>query len=316
MPGLLDYIPSQSDVQRTLADLLSGSRNRLADLMPRGLLGAAKQYISDAAPGGALNREWTPENVRTAGEVASMMPNPAGDVISGLLAVDDLRKGDYGSAALNSLGLVPFVPALGGIIKPGMDWASKKPPDIRKLAKNKDKFLYHSSDPQNLDSLHYGIEPTNSGPWVTEVAHGTGADDVSELLERSTPLSWFSDEPKWVNAFVSRITGKPVSQITKDDIAQHGHLAIINKKAADTKNIYKIGNEGLSQGEYSIVQNLRGQKMKAYETPIYGETHYGNRLEPFGVERNEYVGTDTVAPMVQLTGDDLVQFLRFSGLLK
>lgn len=117
MPGLLDYIPSQSDVQRTLADLLSGPRNRLADLMPRGLLGAAQQYISDAAPGGSLNREWTPENVRTAGEVASMMPNPAGDVISGLLAVDDLRKGDYGSAALNSLGLVPFVPAMGGVIK-------------------------------------------------------------------------------------------------------------------------------------------------------------------------------------------------------
>lgn len=117
MPGLLDYIPSQSDVQRTLADLLAGPRNRLADLMPRGLLGAARQYISDAAPGGALNREWTPENVRTAGEVASMMPNPAGDVISGLLAVDDLRKGDYGSAALNGLGLVPFVPAMGGILK-------------------------------------------------------------------------------------------------------------------------------------------------------------------------------------------------------
>lgn len=117
MPGLLDYIPSQSDVQRTLADLLSGSRNRLADLMPRGLLGAARQYISDAAPGGVLNAEWTPENVRTAGEVASMMPNPAGDVISGLLAVDDLRKGDYGSAALNGLGLVPFIPAMSGMLK-------------------------------------------------------------------------------------------------------------------------------------------------------------------------------------------------------
>ena len=82
-----------------------------------GLLDAFKQYIKDAMPGGLLNPEWTPQNVRNAGEAMSMIPNPVGDVASGLLAVDDLRKGDYGSAALNSIGLLPFVPAMGGVIK-------------------------------------------------------------------------------------------------------------------------------------------------------------------------------------------------------
>lgn len=84
-----------------------------------GLLDAFKQYVKDAMPGGLLNPELTPQNIRTAGEYASMTPNPIGDVASGLLAVDDIRKGNYGDAALNGLGLLPFVPAMGGVIAKG-----------------------------------------------------------------------------------------------------------------------------------------------------------------------------------------------------
>jgi hypothetical protein len=39
-----------------------------------------------------------------------------GDIQSGIMAGQDLQKGNYGSAALNSLGLLPFIPALGGVI--------------------------------------------------------------------------------------------------------------------------------------------------------------------------------------------------------
>ena len=49
-------------------------------------------------------------------DVVSTVPNPVGDIASGLLAVQDVSKGNYGSAALNGLGLLPFVPALGGIV--------------------------------------------------------------------------------------------------------------------------------------------------------------------------------------------------------
>lgn len=37
------------------------------------------------------------------------------DVQSGLLASQDFQKGNYGSAALNTVGLLPFIPALGGM---------------------------------------------------------------------------------------------------------------------------------------------------------------------------------------------------------
>lgn len=73
-----------------------------------------KQYLKDAMPGGLLNRELDYEGLRKAGEVTSMTPTPLGDIASGLLAVDDLRNKQYGSAALNSVGLLPFVPGLAG----------------------------------------------------------------------------------------------------------------------------------------------------------------------------------------------------------
>ena len=130
MPSLLDLIGARSP---------QAAQNTLDQILQHPMAQAALQYMRDAAPGGVLNQEWTPENVRTAGEVASMMPNPAGDVISGMLAIDDLRKGDYGSAGLNAAGLLPFVPSLG-LIKdiPAPKWL-------------KDKF-----------SVPVGINPTSS----------------------------------------------------------------------------------------------------------------------------------------------------------
>jgi len=50
-------------------------------------------------------------------DVVSTVPNPVGDVASGLLAAQDVSKGNYGTAALNALGLLPFVPSIGGVIK-------------------------------------------------------------------------------------------------------------------------------------------------------------------------------------------------------
>ena len=89
----------------------------MADFLKK-MAQALKQYATDAMPGGNLNPEVTPENVRMAAELASMTPNPIGDIASAGLAIDDLRQGNYGDAALNGIGLLPFVPAMGGVMSP------------------------------------------------------------------------------------------------------------------------------------------------------------------------------------------------------
>jgi hypothetical protein len=50
-------------------------------------------------------------------DVISNVPNPVGDVASGLLAAQDFSKGDYLSGAGNLAGLLPLVPAMGGVMK-------------------------------------------------------------------------------------------------------------------------------------------------------------------------------------------------------
>ena len=41
----------------------------------------------------------------------------AGDVQSGLMAAEDIKNKKYADALLNGAGLLPFVPALGGVVK-------------------------------------------------------------------------------------------------------------------------------------------------------------------------------------------------------
>jgi hypothetical protein len=72
-----------------------------------------------------------------------------GDVQSGVMAAQDLQKGNYGSAALNAVGLLPFVPALGGMTKSvGVDDLSKLREQF-KLALQSNK-LSRTPETQNI----------------------------------------------------------------------------------------------------------------------------------------------------------------------
>lgn len=196
-----------------------------------------------------------------------------------------------------------------GTVLPGQSWMGKKIPSVEKLAKQKDKFLYHSDTAKNIQDLQYGIEPQQGGKWIREIAQGTGIDP-EEIFARQTPMAWFSDQPTWVKIKVAREVNKPIDKVTVDDIRKHGHLAIINKKDPYLKDIWKVGKEGLSEGEYSKVTDIKGKQVPAYQTQMYQEG-----LSPFGVEKNEWVATQSVDPFIQLTGDDLVKYLQLTGLL-
>lgn len=74
-----------------------------------GLLEIAKKLYK-----GFGNNPRNKETVDALLGVTGVTPG-VGDVQSGIMAAQDVKKGNYGSAALNSLGLLPFIPALGGI---------------------------------------------------------------------------------------------------------------------------------------------------------------------------------------------------------
>ena len=231
----------------------------------------------------------------------------AGQTFGGLLAPLASAKAPQIAAGLNQAGANlaahQNLNPQAGVIKVGSSWAGKNPPSVEKLAKHQDKFLYHSDVAKNIDDLHYGIEPQQGGPWVREVAQGA-TDDVDDFLGKTTPLAWFSDQPTWVKIKVARELKKPLKQVTDADIEKVGHLALVNKKDPYLEKIWRVGDEGLMDGSYSKVTDLKGNKVKAYQTDIYQDG-----LEPFGVERNEWIATEAVEPFVQLTGKDLLEYL-------
>ena len=246
-----------------------------------------------------------PRVLDLAGVSGAMMP------IGKALGKAALREGARQIETGTGIGRAALNPRMMAVHAGGM-FPGKKIPSVDTLAKVKDKFIYHSGVADDIDNMKYGIEPTNQGDWVREVASGA-VDDVDNLLEQSTPLSWFSDKPDWVAAKVARKLGKNFADVTDEDIIKHGHVAMIPRKGDHASDIYKVGEEGLSNGGYSRVTNLRGEEMPAHQTDLYQENNYGQQIEPFGVERNEYITAQPVEPMFQLNGQELLDFMRKSG---
>jgi hypothetical protein len=202
------------------------------------------------------------------------------------------------------------------VVQLGSDFLGKKPPTPEQLARVSDKFLYHSSTADKANDLLYGIEPQAGGNWVREVAQGSVEGNLDDFFENVTPLSWFSDNPSWIKAMVGRKLDKPFDKVTVDDIEKHGHLAIINKKSPSAQDIYFLPEQGLNEGSQSIVYDIQGNPKKAWQTDLYQEGNYGQRMEPFGTEKNEYVSAQTVEPFIQLTGKELVDFMKAKGLIE
>ena len=201
------------------------------------------------------------------------------------------------------------------VIELGSEFQGKRPPKIENLARTSNKFLFHSSTADKAKDLRYGIEPQAGGPWVREVAQGAVEGDIDNFFENVTPLAWFSDKPEWIKSMVGRKLNKSFDKVTADDIEKYGHLAFINKKSPSAENITYIPSEGLMEGGQSKVFDIQGNPKKAWETDLYQEGNFGQRLEPFGIERNEYVSPESIEPLLQLTGSELVQFMKLKGLL-
>jgi hypothetical protein len=82
------------------------------------ILNEGKKYLRDAAPGGLLNPEVPPGGpTEVAKSLLSFTPG-VGDAISAYDAVQSARNGDWTGAALNGIGVLPFIPSIAGMVSP------------------------------------------------------------------------------------------------------------------------------------------------------------------------------------------------------
>jgi hypothetical protein len=115
--------------------------------------------------------------------VVSTVPTPVGDVASGLLAAQDVSKGNYGTAALNALGLLPFVPSMAGtfIGKGSKMWDALKAEEAIKMA---DKGI----DERKIWA-DTGTFKGADGKWRQEISDDTSLTTFPKRNEMGTILS-------------------------------------------------------------------------------------------------------------------------------
>lgn len=89
----------------------------LNSLLGTKMANALRQYINDASPGGLLNPEVKPGMPTEIAKGLLSFTPVVGDAISGFDALQAAKDGRYKDAGLNALGLLPFVPSLGGTTK-------------------------------------------------------------------------------------------------------------------------------------------------------------------------------------------------------
>lgn len=102
-----------------------------------------------------------------------------GDIQSGILAAQDVKQGNYGSAALNSLGLLPFIPALGGVIAKNIP--SKTQFEVAHEIAQKNAALPVSEGGLGLPKNNTAMDRAKAMGFDTTAYHGTPYENVKEF---------------------------------------------------------------------------------------------------------------------------------------
>lgn len=162
-----------------------------------------------------------------------------GDIQSGVMAAQDLAKGNYGMAALNAIGLLPFIPSMGGVIKNSDTFeqlaktgkirqAKNKEQELNDLISGKSKFAelrLNWDDPKTYDLADklkaQGFESTIADQGKDQITlFHKASEDIAPILNAKTPYDFgkaygYSDND--VAAFYNNKYGKDAEKYWNQD---------------------------------------------------------------------------------------------------
>ena len=157
------------------------------------------------------------------------------------------------------------------------------------------------------------LEPHIS-EWVKEVAEGAGDVPVEDI---TSPLIYMSDAPTWVDMIVGRKLKKHPSDVTEEEIREHGRLNILDFDKEVENEVYSLSSEDYEDlySHTGRVIDILGNEREFYDTGLYDEgdiyTGEGRRVEmPVGPESSDYISAESQQIIYSLVGDELLEFLR------
>lgn len=146
----------------------------------------------------------TPMNARGLMEAATNIP-VAGDALSGGMAVYDAAHGNYGSALMNALGVLPFVPSFGGMIKTKYGRIPETGAEIKSLADMLDRSGMKAGHEVNVSTS--GVSPSTyltfsrDGVPTQQVRLSNHKDVYPEMAPTGDGAGRFSVDPNSGNTF-------------------------------------------------------------------------------------------------------------------
>lgn len=190
-----------------------------------GLLDALKQYVRDASPGGLLNPEVAPGvPTEIAKGLLGFTPG-IGDAISGYDAVQAARNGNYGEAALNAVGVLPFVPSFGGMIAKSSKKAAEASEEALRMKRMNEMGMERGW-------YRGGPEPkagSRTGPWYTKdpeeaAAYAKRFGKEADVREYAIPSDrFFNTDASYPPAFandVANLLSNPYYEKVGADLAR------------------------------------------------------------------------------------------------
>lgn len=212
-----------------------------------------KQYLMDAMPGGALNREVTPQGLLDATALATAPVPVVGDVAG--LAADAKRMYDNpaertaANFGLAGLGLIPFIPSMGTVKN-----VAENMPSLKAL-----QGEYYDATAK-ANELYGILRGGNKDPQVLEQYKQVSArrDELYPQVFPKTP----EPEPQGLMGAVNDYRGQHVAP-TKDSGAPLWKLEDVYPEdfySASGARFYGDGAEPMRDARIvSMMQSMRGK---------------------------------------------------------
>lgn len=172
------------------------------------LYGLLKGYAKDAMPGGSLNPEVSRQSVLDGAAIASSPVPVLGDLI-GLGAdvnryMNEPETRTMGNFALSGLGMLPFVPAMGGMIKTPVGRIPETGEETRKLS----EMLKRAGE-----RAGYSVSHERSAVSPSQYVTFRKASDETGDMTRQVRLSNHADKyPELATG--TRISVDPVTEVS------------------------------------------------------------------------------------------------------
>ena len=157
----------------------------------------------------------------------------SGDAIAGYDAMQSAKEGNYGEAALNGVGLLPFVPAMGGMIKPLTPFTF-----IRNTEKagNFGKTFAQDIEPAGRYLLEDTGGVANSLPknWISGTHTFKNPMMIEWGGEYGTPTNWKS-------VLSEKYGGKTGKALSKA-IVKDGYDGVVTLRNGDTSEVVDLSS--------------------------------------------------------------------------